>query len=432
MERKVARKPLLSRARVVNLLLILLFLTFLLDPGDNIFHAKVPLFAVAILSLLIDVRNLNKSIVSYSIVFLIIPFFGAFVGFISGNDMDLIIGITKSACLIILAIIVPLASKDMCRTFSYCCLLTCMIVIVFFFIMRFGNVSMVSRLYDFGNKHVAFTLYERSYGGVKFPTIYFHSSPMFVFASVYFSRNFFKKRTLNNFLKIFVLTFGFFVTGTRANMLMSVAAFIAVAFYYSKQLGKVVIITAVITLLVCNMNILDAFFSKTDPSNSLKLDYFNGYSTAFFSKPLSIIWGAGTGGAIYSAISDSYRNNTELTYMNILYWFGIPLGGVFIGILLYPFAVRTQKNSWVKAAYVFFLMLCFVNPFLLSSNGMTIVSLSVSTILAERQMVSIGTKHAMKNHKQSIYLKRKDGTHEKHHTRRREWHEAISADKSNK
>lgn len=364
---------------IATILFYMLFSAFLFDPGDNIFHAKVPIFLLIFLMYLLSNPILTKEKLKPIIIFLIIPLYGFFISIINKNDFNFALNILISFSLILLMLFYKTFDINIIKIFTRCSLLLSYCILILFLISLVAPDNIISALYDFGNDNVAFTIMTRAYGGITFPHIYFHSSPMLIFTVVYYWYKTYKCFRFRFLFFAIVMSLSLFLTGTRANMLMAIAGpLVVLLFSQNIKLGIrlfVMALAALVALIVFG-DVLLAFFDISDSSNNLKLSYISCYYQSYIENPLYLICGAGIGGTIYVPLMNEYLLVTELTYLNFLYWFGIPLGLMFIIILIYPLFLNANESWWIKIALFLFLIMNTINPFIFSSNGMTILTIS--------------------------------------------------------
>lgn len=102
---------------------------------------------------------------------------------------------------------------------------------------------------------------------------------------------------------------------------------------------------------------------------------------AFFyhldDNPETLIWGNGVG-ATFDSLGVRGRNAvaSELFYYEIIRFFGMPLGLLFLIVYVYPLVLIYKKRRlllyWkaISIGYLSYLFAGGTNPYLISSNGM--------------------------------------------------------------
>ena len=220
---------------------------------------------------------------------------------------------------------------------------------------------------------------ERGYGGVTFNYIYFISSPLLLFLVAYDSYS------LNNrvsFFKLFMLLLticALFLSGTRALIVFAIFSFFFVSFWVGPLTIKFFYtVVAFLTTVLILYFYPDVAFSMFSEANSAsKLSYFNGYweilnnlKYFFFGQGFN----AHTWSAEFLRMLSSVGNQgikTELTYIELMRVYGVPMGSIVI-ILLFslPFKRNVSREyQWLKPAMLMYLILAATNPYIFSSNG---------------------------------------------------------------
>ena len=98
------------------------------------------------------------------------------------------------------------------------------------------------------------------------------------------------------------------------------------------------------------------------------------------------IWGAGLGSQFFAKGRNMMQTYTELSYMDILRMYGLPVGLCFIFLFFAPFFwlwryyPRSQFLKRYSQGYVLFLILSGTNPLLLGSIGLTALSMFMAIV----------------------------------------------------
>ena len=393
---------------IATVLLALLFLTFLLDPGNSIFRAKEILFGLLVLIYAFSNPRISQEELIVAGMFISVPLFGFLICGMNNGDINFAIGILSSVFIILIYPIMKRFQINGMELFSKCCFVLCLTIICLGIIALSDNEKLIDWLYSFGNKHNAFTIDTRQYGAITFPNLYFHSAPMLIVASVYYANKFVQHKSAENFVKLLIITTAFFLTGTRANMIMAIAAPAIIFYMHAGSRIKAVMIAILLVFVFLIRNLIFEFFSLSDGSNSLKISYLSDYLTAFKNNFIYFLIGGGIGNPLYSAKLGAYLNITELSYLNIIYWFGVPCGVIYIGILAYPLVVKLEKKDrYIKIILLLFLFMNTINPFIFSSNGMTIFSLVYyeSFKKAKRRKQNASEKKQSYQQKKQVFAK---------------------------
>jgi hypothetical protein len=161
------------------------------------------------------------------------------------------------------------------------------------------------------------------------------------------------------FIPIYII-----LTGNRKTQILSLiffSIFIIVFGFFVEQVGK----------------LIEAFFSVSETSNSMKLSLLNGYGE-IFSNPVTLLFGQGFNAHEWSptlrnmiAIEEK-ASKTELTYLELVRVFGIVIATALIGTIF--LLLRLTKNlhqnfRWIYPGFSVFLINAAFNPYLFSVNG---------------------------------------------------------------
>lgn len=131
-------------------------------------------------------------------------------------------------------------------------------------------------------------------------------------------------------------------------------------------------------------------FAETDESSTIKSGHLDSYVLLFRQHPQYLIWGSGLGSTFYTSGTKAVASQTELTYLDLIRWFGIPLTIVIFVILLYPvlqmYFSRTRhlNNRYIIIAYWGYLFIVGTNPLLVSSTGMLVIVIMYSLLGKKR------------------------------------------------
>ena len=130
---------------------------------------------------------------------------------------------------------------------------------------------------------------------------------------------------------------------------------------------------------------------KNEKSNEVKFDNFESYVEDIGDKGHPI-WGAGLGSDFYAKGRNMRLSYTELSYMDILRMYGLPVGLCFIFLFFAPYFWlwkyfhRSQFLKRYSLGYVLFLVLSGTNPLLLGSIGLTALSLFMAIVNKTSEM----------------------------------------------
>lgn len=234
-------------------------------------------------------------------------------------------------------------------------------------------------------------LQERDFGNdVVIDQIYFSTSPMLLISMAYYylrmkldSKAFFIK-IKTGFMALLSFS-ALIVGGTRSNILSAVILLIILWTITSnnKRRDLSIIALVLVALNAYFINDLAAFFDPSEYSNNLKLNLVEDYFR-IMSNVRTIFLGQGLGAYVYWNSRGYEFYISELTYFEIFRNFGFPGGTIIILLLLFPLYKYLQKKDVMFRglgwAYLMFLILCFFNPNLFNSMGVTIISMMLANL----------------------------------------------------
>jgi hypothetical protein len=378
-------------ANILKFFIALLFLDVIIDPGNLMLHLKYVLFVIVIV-LWIPLVMSEKLILSkqlwLAVIFIAVfmPLYGLSAGFVNHimhNTPIENITYFNSFFFFLLVVVTVHQKIELRRYFNYAVWAVVIITIGSYLFMlidkRFFGV-----LYEYFVVDKQTAIYGlRKYGDNIFLMIFYKTSPLLIFPlSYYLYQVFITKRNKNNLLHgLFILLIAttLFLSGTRANLL---SLFLIILFYISAMVFKksrhwfVLLVSLFILLFVMSLPWLqNMLLSRHEASNAIKFGYFASYASYFSDHILSLFAGQGIGGSFYAASIHQMTSVTELTYLELIRVWGIPVTILFLGVLILPTIAELRANKFTHLfiAYLAFLFIAGTNPLLMSSTGMLVL-----------------------------------------------------------
>jgi hypothetical protein len=377
---------------LLRLNLFLLLAVAIFDPSDLLVQLKVPLFFGVWLLFLVDIvistRNrypVPASLYFYILVFvLLLPLIGLLVYVLRGGGTQDYDGFRFYKSYLFLTLCIPLALKrlDLIRPLAYM-LSVLAIATIYLYTLTVNDDLLGKQLAAFGDAYVLFSMTERTYGSLSYQNVYFHASPLFVTAIVFFCYQFvhsirWAKLWYGFFLVLNIC--GMILSGTRNNMLVAIFAPLLVLAWYRGTKVRLTIAALLIVIVVAGFSsgVIQAMFSGEDYGNAVKLGHVHDYGV-LFSDWRTLLFGQGFGAGFFSTAWGTTVTLTELTYLEIIRNYGIILAPVFYLLILFPLRVladqRAQPDHYLFLGYACYLYLCAGNPLLLSSTGMLVLAI---------------------------------------------------------
>jgi hypothetical protein len=372
---------------VAGLLLALIF-----DPHNMILGAKYPFFFMVMMVLIFElIENgtrftySKETILWVAIISVAVPIYTIGIGIVSGKGEDVFVYIPSY---LFGVIVLSINTKD--KFLFYINALNYLLTILAFIIVAIYIISEYLDLLKFdlraaGSEAQVLLLGYRVYADIYFPTVFYKTSPMIVFAVSYWSLKFTANGGYANFLILLICVAGLFLSGTRANMLFAIG--IPFVCFVAANLKNVMLyfytgmFLVVLTLIVPINDILNAMFSSEDESNSTKIGYFVDY-LKLFSNPSTLLFGDGLGSIEYWSSFGDRASITELTFLEIFRANGVFVGSILIFAITYPLLKLVKKGSsefnHIKLGFGIYLIGAAFNPLLFSSSGFAIMVAAVA------------------------------------------------------
>ncbi len=389
--------------KIIKVLISILIVVLVVDPGDLIFHLKVPLFILIflvwfVLKTTAPIR-LKSDIIINCVLFLMIPLFGISVAVLQDNfdDPTFAIGFVKSFLVLLLIVITYDLKLDLSPYLLKCCFLIPLIIIPIYILVTI-NVNNIIQINQFVTDKDVAKFSFRGYYGYKVLMLYYRTSPLLVFPLAYYCyRFFYVKASVINLIFVAIFFFTLFLSGTRANILSAVAVVAYMVFkFLNKKKNKVPLVLASTVLIFFAILFIGSLSFKTeDKSSQVKSGHLDSYIEHFTAHPQYLLWGSGMGSKFYSSGNGFDVSQTELTYFDLVRWFGLPLASILMFLIFYPVIYLHQNkllNDEKRAiilGYYLYLFIAGTNPLLVSSTG----------------MIAIVTLYSLMNSKRDIYSK---------------------------
>lgn len=380
----------LSRMRqwVGNLLFSLFFLTVMLDPTNTVLALKSKLFAFLLVYNIVFFRPSLRFLPHILLVYVGVTIC-YLLSLIQGNGIDQEAVLNTYLAFSPLFLLLWVHHYDlMCLSLFPACMVAVVVVLIFGFSSY--DESFEGAIYYFMKAHDDMVMMTHRYLlGVKVFGIYYKSFaclclPLFWFYYVFYKGG---RKAWLLFLPTAILTFAFFLSGTRATMLFPF--FLIALVSYRRLMGMrraryfFYPLLVVFSLTFLALVVLLAS-EKGEASNVIKYGHLISYWQLFEDHPLYLLLGQGPGTRFFSAGFHRLTLTTEWTYLELLRQYGIFCILILL-TMLYPLAAlwRHREQSFVvgvMGAYVAYLLIAGTNPLLVSSTGMQILLVAYSVV----------------------------------------------------
>ncbi len=376
---------------ILNISLALLFVDVMVDPTNLIFHMKYVLFGWVLVVWIggnVSKKQAFHQYFWYILIFVsfFMPFYALSVGLFNSVVHNVPVGkmvYLNSFFFFVIILVTVSEKKNLTLLFNYASLtivgMTLGLYLVLIFDVRwFGDLY---RYFVMDKQVVVYAL--RDYGKITLLMIFYKTSPLLVFPlSWYLYRLLIEKRKKFLFLDILLLVLTaltLYFSGTRANLVSLVFILIFYLGYYLFKRSKVWFVWALglafLVAILMMPSVVGLLLNKQEASNAIKWGYLSSYARYFDHHLLSLLFGQGVGGTFYAAGLHRLVDVSELTYIELIRVWGIPVTLLFLGILLFPLyaEIKSGKITHLFVAYLAYLFISGTNPLLLSSTGMLVL-----------------------------------------------------------
>lgn len=192
-----------------------------------------------------------------------------------------------------------------------------------------------------------------------------------------FARRFLDSHRLRDLLLLLVTGLAIVVSTSRGLFAVSLAFLIVVAL---RKLPLLARIAAIMAAGLAAYLVFDLYLSNTlilsfeETSNAVKIGHFMSYFDDV--TPTSAFFGRGLASYYYSSGSAALKAQTEISPLDMLRYFGVPLTVVLYLCLLFPARQLWRyagRNAIHVFAFVLYMVLSITNPVLFNSYGMLVV-----------------------------------------------------------
>ncbi len=359
----------------------LFIIACIVDPMD-FSRLKVPLFLISILSNLHLFRYIHKEFLVLIIFFLLIPLLSV----ISYEIFDTTrpyegYNYLKAYMLLIISVVFSenpnFYFKIFLKAIRIIIISNILLYLIIIIFPEFFNT-----IYNFGRTYEIFSIeYRDFFLGAEIPSFYFNVSPLYIFPFVHYLYNYRIEKSKINLFWLLVSLLGIMATINRTNIFIALIASFIYFLFYNK---KILILISLIMILLIDWKLiyqyLESIFSATETSNFKKLGYLDQYIVKFGDIKI-FLFGEGLGSYTFWPSNSEFKSITELTYFEMIRYYGIFGAFFLITLMLYP-AFKCLKKSYktkvAGLAFLFFLIMSSTNPMLFNSIGMLMFSLIVA------------------------------------------------------
>jgi hypothetical protein len=370
--------------RFVDVLYFLFIVTLSLDPTG--FHSRLKdlLFVVLVIYGAIYCLKRRQYLSPMNrltfVAILLIPLWGMFIAYITGELKDAAYAMGQVRSMMYIAIflfMVTMRLSVLLKAIWINGIIMATVTLILFGLSELGGIFLAV-IYDYCNASDNYTMaYNRNFLGFAINGLYFKAGSLIIFSFIY---NLYQYKGKFKLLFSIILFMSLMVAGSRTPMLVQLL--ILLIYLYDKNIiGR--FLTRLSALAFIGMLVMLTYMlatQKNEKSNEVKYENFESYVEDIEDKGHPI-WGAGLGSDFYAKGRNMRLAYTELSYMDILRMYGLPVGMFFIFLFVAPcfwlwkYFAQSQFLKRFCLGYVLFLILSGTNPLLLGSIGLTALAL---------------------------------------------------------
>ena len=376
-----------------NVLFFLLLFVMMVDPGNAILRLKdilfILFFGFNVVFYKPEWRNLIFIVPVYLVIFIAYLF-----SVIQQTPIDYIYFTAALKGFAPLTLLLWIRHYNVLKLSLAPVLMTCVIILTLYSLI-FIYPEFEGLLYIYSDEHNEMVmLTSRNWLGVKIFGMYYRSVVSFMPVLFYFlyqvlhTKSSFKVGHWVGMLLIFVV---FIISGTRAMFLTPFAILGILIYFKYLTKGKIrYFLYPLFAVFACLFLIIIYLMAtqEGDESNAIKYGHLVSYADLFNQNIEYLIFGQGPGALFFSKGFGRVTPETEWTYLELIRCYGV-LSVVILMVYLYPLycCLKHRKNLFMVGlgfTYIIFLAVGGTNPFLLNSQGMTMIWLMYSYISINR------------------------------------------------
>ncbi len=369
----------------------------MVDPADNVLHLKLPLLALTLALWMVRVafgvvKVGNPWILAGVLLFvLIIPGVATLIGILGnslppdGPDFQLM----KEFSVLLLIPVISSERIDLTKHIIRWSFVVAIFTLALVALSIWAPTLFVVVRDFFVEKDNAF-FRSRSLLGLGIGSFYYKTVGVLVFPMAYFLRNLLDQpgKAVSLFLTATFIA-AMLCSDSRAT---AIAAFLVMlAFLFKKirtRFGMVTAFSILFIIVLLPTTYFVSFFRSDESSNAAKLGHLRSYAVEFDVHPTYLLWGQGADTEFYTEGFQAKTALTELTYVEMIRWFGIPLALLMLVAIFFPAVALVRRGgamSFLAPPYIAYLWESASNPLLICSTGLLIVGAVWGVALAENR-----------------------------------------------
>lgn len=213
----------------------------------------------------------------------------------------------------------------------------------------------------------------RDFGPLKLTMVHFRTAPVLIIPFSFYFIKLINKFSIKNILLFLLHAIAVVFTASRGTILFSL---LSLFFICLKNLNNKRFRFLFFTFIMLGGIGLSYILTQTnalssdEKSNSVKIGHLESFSEYMEQEPLILLTGKGTASYYYTKGFGRYAWQTEVTYLDLIRYFGLFITFIFLLTIMMP----TRKTT-MNIPFIMFFIDATTNPLIFASTGMLVISL---------------------------------------------------------
>ncbi|PBJ23094.1 hypothetical protein BSF44_27060 [Pseudomonas sp. ACN8] len=316
--------------------------------------------------------------ITYAPLLIVLIFiYGYFLGFLSGADDSLGRQMLFGSVALFLIYFINNFKVDMSRAVKFTGAIFALVMCgLSFLLMVLPSLPIGRILLDYYNANELGFYGVRNFGGLQMFMLHHRSTPFLLVPLSLFFIDFLNLKKIGALFFVIVVSTAIVCSASRALMVMALVSLSVLYFSHKNWSMRLLMIIVAVPLVAFALYFLaseTSMFSSNEQSNSIKI----GHLISFFGiiDWDMLLFGKGLGAYFFTEGYGAVVSQTEITWMDAIRFFGLPLSALLLLVLLFP--VRNISLDSVSASsrliMILYLIMSMSNPVLFNSFGFLVV-----------------------------------------------------------
>lgn len=245
-----------------------------------------------------------------------------------------------------------------------------------FLLMVLPGTALGNELLNFYNLNELGFYGTRNFGGLQMFMLHHRSSPFLLIPLSLFFMDYLRLKKLTSLFFIAVILTAIVCSASRALVAMALIS-LSVLYFFNKSFSiRLMLIMLTIPILIFCVGYLTnetSVLSSDEKSNSIKIGHLISFVSVVDWKML--MFGQGLGAYFFTEGYAAVVSQTEITWMDSIRFFGLPLSIVLLAIIFFParYIPLGSNGSSSRVVMFLYIIMSMSNPVLFNSFGFLVV-----------------------------------------------------------